>query len=100
MPAIWLRCWSNLIGSRKTNAVLTCLAASGFWVCYSRHGHRRLGRRDHPWKLGFNPGGAVAMTQLDDGSAWRIAREHRNKPITDESQLIRMGSRSRKNFGA
>ena len=54
----------------------------------------------HTWKLGINPGGAVAITQLDDRSALRIAREHRNKLITDEAQLIRLGSRGRKNFDA
>jgi hypothetical protein len=54
----------------------------------------------HTWKLGINPGGAVAITQLDDSSALRIAREHRNKLITDEAQLIRLGSGGRKNFDA
>jgi len=54
----------------------------------------------HTWKFGINPGGAVAITRLDDRSASRIAREHRNKLITDEAQLIRLGSRGRKNFDA
>ena len=42
----------------------------------------------HTWKLGVNPGRAVAITQLDDRSALRIARDHRNKLIIDEAQLI------------
>ena len=54
----------------------------------------------HTWKLGINPGGVAAITQLDDRSELRIAREHRNKLITDEAQLIRLGSRGRKNFDA
>jgi hypothetical protein len=33
----------------------------------------------HTRKLGINPGGAVAITQLDDRSALRIAREHRKQ---------------------
>jgi hypothetical protein len=54
----------------------------------------------HTCKLGINPGGAFAIAQLDDRSALRIAREHRNKLITDEAQLIRVGPRNRKNFAA
>jgi len=52
----------------------------------------------HTWKLGINPGGAVAISQLDDRSALPIAREHGMKLITDEAQLIRLGSGGRKNF--
>jgi hypothetical protein len=54
----------------------------------------------HTWKRGINPGGTVAITRLDDRSALRIAREHRKKLITDEAQLIRLGSRGRKNLDA
>ena len=54
----------------------------------------------HTWKLGINPGGAVAISQLDDRSALPIAREHGMKLITDEAQFIHMESRGRTNFDA
>jgi hypothetical protein len=46
----------------------------------------------HMCRLGVHPGGAVAISHADDRSALRIAREHKNKLITDsdEALLIRV----------
>src|SRR3974390_101678 len=105
-------------GGRIGGEPMTMKERCGFWLSFSDpdapRGKRFLGVAivdmdteasaveiiRHTWKLGINPGGAVAITQLDDRSALRIAREHRNKLITDEAQLIRLGSRGRKNFDA
>ena len=54
----------------------------------------RLSIRDiikHSWELGLNPGGAVSVQE-----AHGISDEHKNKLITDDELLLRLGSRGRK----
>jgi hypothetical protein len=48
----------------------------------------------HAWKLGLNPGGAGSVQEVEAGS---IPDEHKNKLITDDALLLRLGSRGRKN---
>ena len=47
-------------------------------------------RRSH--ELGINPGGAVSVQEVTG-----IPDEHKNKLITDDELLIRLGSRGRAN---
>ena len=43
------------------------------------------------WELGINPGGAVRVSSVPF-----IPEEHKNKLITDDSLLIKLGSGGRK----
>jgi hypothetical protein len=43
-------------------------------------------------KLGINPGGDVRISELDAEKAAKIPREHKNKLLTDDALLIRLGS--------
>ena len=45
---------------------------------------------DRSWDLGVNPGGAVFVQTVKS-----IPEEHKNKLITDEALLMRLGSRGR-----
>jgi hypothetical protein len=56
---------------------------------------RRLSAVDiirHSWKIGVNPGGSVAISEVSDE---RIKAEHKNKLITDEALLMKLGSKGR-----
>ena len=46
----------------------------------------------HAWALGVNPGGAVSVQKVG-----YVPDEHKNKLITDDALLLRLGSRGRKN---
>jgi hypothetical protein len=46
----------------------------------------------HAWALGVNPGGAVSVQKVG-----HVPDEHKNKLITDDALLLRLGSRGRKN---
>lgn len=50
----------------------------------------------HCFHLGINPGGAMKMTEVRDPEALKALRpEHRNRLITDDALLVRLGSRGR-----
>jgi hypothetical protein len=42
---------------------------------------------EHAWALGLNPGGAVSVQEV-----FHIPDEHKNKLITDDALLLRLGS--------
>jgi hypothetical protein len=44
----------------------------------------------HAWKLRINPGGAVRVSEVP-----HIPDEHKNKLITDDALLLKLGSRGR-----
>jgi hypothetical protein len=46
----------------------------------------------HAYALGVNPGGAVSVQEVG-----HVPDEHKNKLITDDALLLRLGSRGRKN---
>ena len=46
----------------------------------------------HAYALGLNPGGTVSVQEV-----FHIPDEHKNKLITDDALLLRLGSRGRKN---
>jgi len=46
----------------------------------------------HANALGMNPGGTVSVQEV-----FHIPDEHKNKLITDDALLLRLGSRGRKN---
>ena len=46
----------------------------------------------HAWALGVNPGGAVSVQKVG-----YVPDEQKNKLITDDALLLRLGSRGRKN---
>jgi hypothetical protein len=48
----------------------------------------------HAYALGLNPGGAVSIQEVSHQH--HIPNEHKNKLITDDALLLRLGSRGRK----
>jgi len=46
----------------------------------------------HSWKISVNPGGQVMVSEVADNG---IKAEHKNKLITDEALLIKLGSKGR-----
>ena len=50
------------------------------------------------WQLGANPGGAISISEIDARNALKIARRHKNRLITDQALLMRLGSVRRRHF--
>jgi len=44
----------------------------------------------HAWNLGLNPGGSVSIQKVEG-----IPAEHKNKLITDDELLLKLGSSGR-----